>query len=115
MFSRPFSSATGITRAPVRPPPPRSSGARLSSVEVSAHAIDRLSTRHLEKWRHNARSNEGLYSWAERMTEMLAAEWRAGTYRGCVEKIDGRVKILHIGIGWVIDLNMVVPVLLTAT
>jgi len=44
------------------------------TVEVSAHAIDRASTRLLKQWRHTRlHKHEGLHSWLHRLaTEALA-------------------------------------------
>ena len=66
-------------------------GAAMPDIEISAHAIDRLSLRCRDVWHQTRKGDEGLYTWAARMA--LAA-WQQG-------KTDGRYA--HAGITWVIE------------
>lgn len=96
-------------------------GERLQDVEVSAHAIDRLSLRFRKVWHENRNPDDGLYTWAQKYTLGLLAMWKAGKIQPKETEdrmVDGqlvveRVVFEHLGIKWVIQVNLVIPVLLT--
>jgi len=84
-------------------------GERTDSVEISAHAIDRVSTRFLEDYIKTKREVspgkwEGLYSWIERHAAKAAEK---------SIQASGIVRINHVGICWVFDFSMALPVLKT--
>lgn len=84
-------------------------GERLEGIEVSAHAVDRFSDRHLDKWRLNREKEEGLYSWMQR--KGLEA-WSRRTLPGTKATDNGIYRIEHDGIIWVLE-DLEIPVVKT--
>lgn len=82
-------------------------GERLQDVEISGHALDRLSFHALNIWHQHRRSGEGLYSWAQRAT--LEALEKAGPAPDGTETIRAQ----HCDIQWVIKIDQAIPALLT--
>lgn len=87
-------------------------GERTDTIEISAHALDRISTRFLEEYIKTRKEimpgkREGIYTWSER----LAAEAvEIARQRG---QDEGVVRITHEEIRWVFDFSMALPVLKT--
>lgn len=79
-------------------------GERLGEIEVSPHAIDRLSERFLGIW-HEHGAGTGLYSWAERAA--LEA-WEKRHDLEAQQQEDGAWQIPWKGIVWVIE-ELVIP------
>lgn len=86
-------------------------GERIQNVEVSGHAIDRISQRHRKKWHETKKEGEGLYTWAQRMT--LEALDSVKEY-GEDDLDDGKLTVEYKGMKLVIIMNQVIPTLLTA-
>lgn len=81
-------------------------GERLETIDVSHHAIDRLSLHCLDLWKHAHSPGEGIAAWAQRMA--LEA-WAKRT-----EPAEGEdnIKVDHNGLRWVFE-EMAIPVLKT--
>lgn len=83
-------------------------GERIQNMDVSAHAIDRLSLRYHSQWCNCRNPEEGIFSWAQRVA-LEAWENReklGGTKEGETWTID------WTGIKWVIE-EMAIPVVKT--
>lgn len=87
-------------------------GERLQDVDVSSHAIDRLSQRFLAVWQEHRKPDEGLMTWAQRMTDTLYRQYKTSAVLVTAEE-EAQVTIEHLGIRWVIQKDLAVPVLLT--
>lgn len=82
-------------------------GERMSDIDVSAHAIDRLSLRYRKVWHETAVKEEGLHSWAQRIAKEA---WETRTDE---MKQDENVYVIkYQGIQWVIE-EFVIPVVKT--
>jgi len=84
-------------------------GDRLQDIEVSGHAIDRLSQRFLKVWEDRRREGEGLYTWAQRE----ALELSRTPLENCKAHTEHTITVHAHGAYWVIQRNLVIPVLLT--
>jgi hypothetical protein len=86
-------------------------GERLAGIEVSAHAVDRLSDRHLDKWRLTREKEEGLYSWMQRKgleawSRKMLPDVQVTESQGLIFRIE------YDGIVWVIE-DLEIPVVKT--
>lgn len=92
-------------------------GERLQNVEVSGHAIDRLSQKFRKIWHENKHGDEGLYSWAARVTSELWGRYQAKDPTLKVGGIEAggedRIVVEEFGIDWVIQTDLVIPSLIT--
>lgn len=79
-------------------------------VEVSGHAIDRISWHGMDAWRSTRKPNEGLFTWAQRMT-LEALDSRKAEGKGLPES-EG-LRINWNGLIWVVRTDQLVPVLKT--
>ncbi len=82
-------------------------GERRDDIEVSGHAIDRLSLRYRKVWHNTRQPNEGLYSWAQRQAK--EAWSRRENARMQSENV---YSIKYLGIIWIIE-AMALPVVKT--
>lgn len=88
-------------------------GERIPGVDVSSHAIDRISVRCLRKWRKSREGNEGIYTWAQRMTMEALDAYVAKEALGEKDEKMGVITILHNNIRWVILMDLAIPILKT--
>lgn len=79
-------------------------GTVVPDVDITAHAIDRVSTKALDIYRRECREGEGLHSWIARMANAALAT-------APIEKDH----YLHAGIEWIFDDSGALPVLMTVT
>jgi len=87
-------------------------GERLENVDISGHAIDRISQHHLEFWKEMRKPDEGMYSWAQRMVLELLDHVRKedGTY---ADVDDGKIVVDGGAVKWVIQVDLEIPALIT--
>jgi hypothetical protein len=83
-------------------------GERTMDVDISPHAIDRISQRFLSEWKRTRNNGEGIYSWAQRRVQELR-----GRKDVEMESNDGNVTIKEGDIKWVIKVDQPVPTLIT--
>ncbi len=74
---------------------------------MSAHALDKLSLRHLKKWQLEKGHDEGIMNWAQRHAQEA---WNARTVAD--QREDGTWEIKHFDIKWVIE-ELAIPVVKT--
>jgi hypothetical protein len=85
-------------------------GERRQDIDVSGHAIDRMSTKHLQVWYQNRQTDEGLLSFMQRVgLEAWSNRWTLPTSR---DEKDGSWKIFYLNVDWVI-FEMAIPVIKT--
>lgn len=77
-------------------------------VDISPHAIDRISQKFLNVWMSTRTDGEGIYSWAQRVVLEAMKEEPIET----TKREPKRDTYKHLGRKWVIQ-DMVVPVLIT--
>lgn len=82
-------------------------GERIMDIDVSAHALDRISLRYLKKWQLERGHEEGLVNWAQRHAREA---WTARTVAD--QKDDGTWEIEHFDMKWVIE-EKAIPVVKT--
>lgn len=82
-------------------------GERMQSIDITSHAVDKLSLRHLKKWKADRGNDEGLYSWAQRRA---MEAWNARTVAD--QRDDEVWEIKHFDIKWVIE-DQAIPVVKT--
>lgn len=81
-------------------------GERLDTIDLSAHAIDRLSVRFLDRYLESRRTDEGLYAWAQRLAE------EAWQNKSILDGKDGTWSIEYGGVVWIIE-ELAIPVVKT--
>jgi len=81
-------------------------GERLQTLELSAHAVDRFSLRYWRLFQDERKKDEGLFSFMERLLDQAI---------GLVQEDDrkGVVNVDLLGVRWIINFDMVIPVLLS--
>lgn len=77
-------------------------GTKFPDIEISAHAIDRASTRVLGVWQNTRFEDEGLYSWLVRMTEDAM---KLG------ESDEACERFKYMNISFIVEQKYVIPVL----
>lgn len=99
-------------------------GERIHEIEISAHAVDRMSQVGLDVWeRHRApavpgKAHEGVYSFLERCVDSICrldANVGHAMNEAAVTGKPEQVKTGYLGLEWVIQVNLALPVLLTVT
>ena len=80
-------------------------GIRIADMDISLHAIDRISQRYIKTWEDTRQEGEGIASWAQRVARDAFQS----------EKTEGatQVTIQHLGIKWVFQADLLVPTVLT--
>ena len=82
-------------------------------VEISAHAIDSASLRHLKKWERRPNKKQGLHAW---LHDQAWKAWKSMLKDPAQkEKILRGGKIKHNGISFAFEPGLQVPTLLTVT
>jgi len=82
-------------------------GERLNAVELSLHAIDRFSTRHLKLWQQYANAEEGIATFVER------AFTNALKNGNVVSALHGTITVEYCGARFVYSTEAKRPVLVT--
>lgn len=82
-------------------------GTTESSIEITAHAIDRASQRLLDIWQRERKDAEGLHSWLARISADAIERALVNENHPNAEN----VRTEHLGVVWVFEMKFVIPVL----
>jgi len=86
-------------------------GERIKDIDISAHAIDRMSLKHLKVWHDHRTRDEGLFTFMQR-TGLEA--WKNRWTLPHEKQDDDHWKVFHLEIEWVFE-ELVIPVVKTVT
>lgn len=83
-------------------------GERIQDMDISGHAIDRMSDRYISRWADLKKEGEGLYSFMQRVAKAAIDE-----NAGAEPDERGIVQVNKHGLVWCIKVDQAVPTVIT--